>query len=72
MTDKNKIELVKKVIILEGTLFALLGAFALLKPETIENIVGLDVESSKWLGLGLLITGCTSIFVVPLVLKNKK
>lgn len=72
MSDRNKIALVKKAIILEGTIFSLLGAFTLLRAETVENFMGLDAETSKWLGLALLITGCTSVFVIPLVLKSKK
>ena len=77
MVDKPEIKLAKKMIISMGAVICLVGIYGTLSPEPLQELLGLDNETTHILSGILIFVGCVDIFIIPKLLdktlgKNKK
>ena len=68
--NKENITLVINTIKVAGYLFIVLGVSALVLPEKVEALMGLDLSTARIFGGSLIFVGFLDLFIVPKILMN--
>lgn len=69
--NNQALEAVKKLFLTTGVALFFVGLYCLVDPFSVEIFTGLEKESSRILGIALVIIGCIDIFVLPRLLERK-
>lgn len=69
-TEKGR-ALLKQAIYASATFMFIAGAICWFSPQTIENFIGLDAETTRYMAMGLLAVGFGDLIAVHFIFNKK-